>query len=736
MCLVQYCNADQKWETLSVVKSYSSNEMQENSAKELIERIIGTRSAEVTVKIYTGTSDAVKLTTNNGVLTIEGTSGVTVAFGLNYYLKYYCKKQLSWAGDQLGNLPKPLPSLPVEGLTLNAGVKYRYYQNVCTVSYSSVWWNWTRWEREIDWMALNGINLPLAFTGQEALWYRVYKNLGCSDSDIKHHFAGPAFLAWGRMGNINGWGGPLPDSWINDQLSLQHLILKRMKSLGMIPVLPGFAGHIPEAITQLYTVNATRLGSWSNFNCTFSCTYLLEPKDPLFNKIGKLFIEEQIKEYNGTNHIYNADTFNEMLPRSSDPDYISSTAQAVFEGMSAGDNDAIWLMQGWLFHNAPSFWLPPQAKALLTAVPKGRMIILDLFSESYPYYTTTESYYGQPFIWCMLHDFGGNMGFYGKLESVNSGPTNGLKFANTSMIGTGITPEGINQNYIMYDFMLENGYFAQPTNITSWLANFVERRYGSSDPNLNSVWQLLGATIYNDTNPGFPAKILLHGRITNRPNINVPQTPPWYTTADIYSAWGKYIKALPNIPNSPTVQYDAIDITRQAFQTCHSSLLSVVIQSYQMKDITSFTKAEKLMLDLLDDLDKILLTSEDFQMGKWIKDARAVVSSSKDQDLFEYNARAQVTTWGPSGEILDYACKEWGSLVKNYYKPRWSLFLKYIKNAIVHSEKFNDSKFVKDVLENVEIPFTHNRDKYPSSSTGSAVDLAISLYSKWSVVCR
>lgn len=51
--------------------------------------------------------------------------------------------------------------------------RFRYYQNVCTVSYSSVWWDWARWEREIDWMALNGINLPLAFTGQEALWQEV-----------------------------------------------------------------------------------------------------------------------------------------------------------------------------------------------------------------------------------------------------------------------------------------------------------------------------------------------------------------------------------------------------------------------------------------------------------------------------------------------------------------------------------------------------------------------------------
>lgn len=65
-----------------------------------------------------------------------------------------------------------VPDYLLKGLFMSV-FRFRYYQNVCTFSYSSVWWDWPRWEREIDWMALNGINLPLAFTGQEALWQEV-----------------------------------------------------------------------------------------------------------------------------------------------------------------------------------------------------------------------------------------------------------------------------------------------------------------------------------------------------------------------------------------------------------------------------------------------------------------------------------------------------------------------------------------------------------------------------------
>ncbi|CAG2067091.1 unnamed protein product [Timema podura] len=137
-----------------------------------------------------------------------------------------------------------------QGVHGSISARFRYYQNVCTSSYSFTWWNWTRWEREIDWMALNGINLALATVGQEAIWERVYIQLNLTSDDINNHFTGPAFLAWGRMGNIRGWAGPLSPSWHNHTLILQRRILARMRELGIVPILPAFAGHVPRAFQK------------------------------------------------------------------------------------------------------------------------------------------------------------------------------------------------------------------------------------------------------------------------------------------------------------------------------------------------------------------------------------------------------------------------------------------------------------------------------------------------------
>ena len=51
---------------------------------------------------------------------------------------------------------------------------------------------------------------------------------------------------------------------------------------------------------------------------------------------------------------------------------------------------------------------------------QGKMIVLDLYSEVSPQYTRLDSFYGQPFIWCMLHNFGGTVGMYGVIDNVNN----------------------------------------------------------------------------------------------------------------------------------------------------------------------------------------------------------------------------------------------------------------------------------------------------------------------------
>lgn len=151
----------------------------------------------------------------------------------------------------------------------------------------------------------------------------------------------------------------------------------------------------------------------------YCCPLYIDPVDPLFKKVGQLFLQKIIAEYGGTNHIYFSDPFNEMQPRLADAKYLSDASLGIYETMKIVDADAVWLLQGWMFVKNP-FWSDELLKAFLTAVPKGRMLVLDLQSENYPQYSRTNSFYGQPYIWCMLHNFGGTLGMHGSVDVVNT----------------------------------------------------------------------------------------------------------------------------------------------------------------------------------------------------------------------------------------------------------------------------------------------------------------------------
>lgn len=212
------------------------------------------------------------------------------------------------------------------------------------------WWDFDRWQREIDWMAMNGLNLILSFTGQEYVWHKLYAQFGLSDIEIDAFFSGPAFLAWQRMGNIRGWAGPLDNGWIQSQASLQKQILERTRLFGMVNVLPGFAGHIPAALSfQFLNSSYIQSKQWNKFGPQYTNDFLLEPTDPLFQTVGANYYKLLIDEF-GTDHVYNCDTYNEMDPSSANPTFLADTNKAIYDAMTAVDEEAVFVMQGWLFH--------------------------------------------------------------------------------------------------------------------------------------------------------------------------------------------------------------------------------------------------------------------------------------------------------------------------------------------------------------------------------------------------
>jgi alpha-N-acetylglucosaminidase len=170
------------------------------------------------------------------------------------------------------------------------------------------------------------------------------------------------FVLQGRMGNIQGYAGPLPAAYMDRQLALAKKVVGRMRALGMTPVYPAFAGFVPAALKQLHPeASVTPASNWCHFPAGYCCPLMLDPADPLYRRIGAAYITTLRAELGWDSaSYYIADTFNEMKPASDDPSYLTGVAASVFEGMTAADPQANWVMQAWLFFSDSRFWQPPQ----------------------------------------------------------------------------------------------------------------------------------------------------------------------------------------------------------------------------------------------------------------------------------------------------------------------------------------------------------------------------------------
>ena len=571
--------------------------------------------------------------------------------------------------------------------------------------------------------------MPLAITGEEAVWYNVWKKFGLSDLEIRGFFTGPAFLPWHRMANLDHWDGPLPQSWINRQAELQKRIVKRERELGMKPIMPAFAGHVPEVLKTKYPLSKiSSLGDWGGIPAE-DHSYFLDPFDPLFNQIQKEFLTEQTRMF-GTDHIYGTDPFNEVTPPSLEPAYLASASKTIYASMQAIDPRAQWLQMAWIFYFEKEKWTQPRVKAFVEAVPQGKMILLDYYGDKQEVWKLTDKFYGQPYVWCYLGNFGSNEMLTGDLDDVESRMENAFVNGGKNMWGVGSTLEGFGVNEVMYEYILEKAWSSGPVDTKQWINSWAKLRTGRDNALSKEAWNILHDKIYKQVGA------LGQGTLTNsRPSLGEndgwPANPKInYDNKDLLKVWELLNKGAGDRPTN-TYQYDLVNIGRQVLGNYFFTLRNDLNNAYKEKDVSRLGTTGDKMLTLIADMDTLLATNTHFLLGRWIGDARAMGTDEVEKNYYEHDARTILTTWGPQGgELTDYANRNWAGLTRNYYGKRWEMFINDLKSAVSNNKTFDQKAF--DVRSSAfEWDWTKQLNKFPAVPQGNTLRLSNQLYQKY-----
>lgn len=679
----------------------------------------------------------------NNPIIIRGNSWVNIAVGINWYLKHHAGIHISWNNMNV-KLPAVLPVVKQKERH-ETDLKLRYNFNYCTFSYTMAFWDWNRWQKEIDWMALHGINMPLAAVGTESVWRNMLLKLGYSEEEVGKFIAGPAFLAWWEMNNLEGWGGPLPLSWYKQQEALQKKILARMKEMGMKTVLPGYCGMVPHDAKQKLGLNVTDAGRWNSYQRPAN----LSPTDSRFAEIADLYYKELTRLY-GKSDYYSMDPFHES-GNDAAVDY-GKAGEALMSAMKRANPHAIWVVQGWNENPRPQ---------MIAHLKVGDLLVLDLFSESRQNFkdfctgentsgtekkdfstSKKEGIYGKhQWLFCLLENFGGNVGLHGRMDQLlnnfylATGKKDTPKQENSSLLtlhsslkGWGFTMEGSENNPVMFELMSELPWRAEKITKEDWIREYCYARYGVHDATIEKAWILLAQSIYN-----CPKGNIQQGTHESifcaRPSLNSYQVSTWslmsnyYDPEDTRQAAILLTSVAEKYRGNNNFEYDLVDICRQALADQGRKQYLKAMADYKSFSRQEFKKDSNRFLKMILLQDKLLGTRQEFRLGHWIEEARNLGKTAEEKDLYEWNARVQITTWGnricaDNGGLHDYGHKEWQGLLKDFYYLRWSTFMKSLASQLSLQNTPQIDWY------GLEEPWTLQKSPYSSKAEGSPIDVA------------
>lgn len=607
----------------------------------------------------------------NEKIVICGDCTISQAMGYYDYLKTYCGVNFSHCGNTSFTVTKaPLFDGKLEKVIPQ---KKRAYMNYCTFGYSFAFWKWEDWEREIDFMAMNGINMPLSVVGTEAVWYYTMRDFKYSETGALQFLSGPGFWPWQLMTNITGYFSLTDVKYIESRLELGKKIIDREVELGMTPIQQGFTGTVPQSITKLFNKVKLRLiPSW----CNFPITYQLDPTDPIFKRFGKALLEKQ-RQLFGAYHYYACDPFHENEPSIKTRDYLFKVGYTIDQMYKEFDSESVWVMQSWSLR-----------EQIVKAVPKERLLILDIDGSKH---SKTDEFWGYDYILGNLHNFGDRNTLHGSIKALadNAFVTNNVE----NCIGTGLFMEGIFQNPLYYDLAFRMLTEPAAIDLDEWLKDYAYRRYGSREKCLADAMLMLKESCYSEKCVGRETGSV----ICARPATELRHTAPndhkelRYSNSDLFKALGLLLSA-ENATKDGYI-FDVCDLTRQTLSNHAGLLYDRVMEGYTNKDVKTFEISANAFMKICEELDALLQTRPELTLYQHLKQAGDLALCDKDKQNFELNLLTQITVWGPmlNSVNYDYAWKEWGGLISTYYAKRWQSFFEYLALQFPKRKRFSST---------------------------------------------
>jgi alpha-N-acetylglucosaminidase len=629
---------------------------------------------------YAGKPDGFRIHGTAGDIRVEAATTPTLLYGVNWYLKYVAHLNVSPNGSQLGSPGLRLPAVEAP-ITKAAPYPFRYALNENTDGYTTPYWDFARWQHEIDILALSGFNAILIQRGNDLAVYRAFRDIGYSDADTRSWITHPAHQNWQWMGNMCCFVEPISLALMEKRAASARKIMNQLRALGITPVLPGFWGvvpadfakHVPGAhvVVQTEPWNGFQRPGW------------LDPRDPAFARLAAAFYKHQ-QELFGESSLYDMETFQEGGEAGDVP--VEEGARAIQKALNTAHPNALWFMMAWQNNPRPE---------LIEAVDRPHILIADIEQGRIPRETREADFKGARWLFGGLWEFGGRTTMGAPLFDYAQRMPRASTRSGSHLSGTALFTEGLDTNPFAFDLYSEMAWHTEPVDLDEWTAAYAVRRYGTADPHSANAWHILLHTVYSyraDGNRQHGERDAAHESLFNaQPSLTATRTGHWapdvlrYNADDLKPALTELLQVDPAVREQPSYRYDLADVTRQVLANESRRLLPLIRAAYEAKDREALQKLTSEWMHDMELEDQILATSEYFLLGRWLSYVPAWASSPEDLAHIQYDAHSILTTWGDrtaSEDLHEYGNRDWSGLISSYYAPRWKMYFESLDAAL------------------------------------------------------
>ncbi|MFC4138147.1 MULTISPECIES: alpha-N-acetylglucosaminidase [unclassified Microbacterium] len=643
---------------------------------------------------------------SDGMLTLSGSDPTAAASALARYLQGQGRR-VTWESSVIDTAP--WADAPMT--RIRTPFTIRYHLNVVTHGYSTPFWDWPRWERELDWMALHGVTHPLVLTGYEAVLAETLRRAGVAPADVRAWIGSAAHIPWMSMGGMHDFGGPLPERWEEKRLALARRILTRARALGMTPVLPLPGGHVPSSLAG---EDAAEI-EWQGWR-----TPMLDPASDEYARFLGLFLEVQRELLGdpGDAPVFAVDPYIESLPPSGDLAALAGAGAGVHRAVAAVHPRATWLLQGWPFHYHRQFWTRERVAAYLSQIPHESLLLIDLWGEHAPMWR--DGMHGRRWIWTAVHNFGGRFALFGDLRGLARDIAELASLQPEGLEGIGVAPEAIENNTVFYEAAADLTW--ESIDIDAWLPRFAHQRYGTEEYGAAEAWQLLGDTLYA---PGrtrsIPSPVIARPWSAAAPfagqrlagealppastrmsaNIDAENDPAVLEELPAIAEAGRLLIGL----RDSATQREALerDVTELAGHVLAQSMrhrIRGILAAFAAADASALRAQGEALRDDLLALDELAATRKDSRVSTWIAAARSWGDTPAERDVMERDARSLLSVWGhQTSGLHDYSGRHWSGLIRDLYLPRWTAWVEWLAAAVDSGDEPDEDALRRTIVK-------------------------------------